>query len=91
MQMIDRESFDKLFDVLKAQGFEVVGPTVRDGAVVYDRLESVCELPVGWTDRQAPGTYRLIRQDNAGREDPIESRNRLRLHRGAPGHLLSPI
>jgi sulfhydrogenase subunit beta (sulfur reductase) len=65
MQMIDREAFDKLFDVLKARGFEVMGPTVRDGAVVYDRLESVCELPVGWTDRQAPGTYRLIKQDNA--------------------------
>ncbi|MEJ2101124.1 MAG: 4Fe-4S dicluster domain-containing protein [Desulfobacterales bacterium] len=65
MQVVDRKSFDTLFDVLKARGFELIGPVVRDGAVVYDHLESVSELPAGWTDRQAPGTYRLIKQDHA--------------------------
>jgi sulfhydrogenase subunit beta (sulfur reductase) len=65
MQIVDRKSFDKLFDVLQARGFEVVGPIVRDGAVVYDHLQSASELPIGWTDRQAPGTYRLIKQDHA--------------------------
>jgi len=65
MQIIDRNSFDKLIDVLQAKGFEVVGPMVRDGAIVYDHLQSAAELPIGWTDRQAPGTYRLIKQDHA--------------------------
>jgi sulfhydrogenase subunit beta (sulfur reductase) len=65
MQVVDRKSFDKLFDVLQARGFELIGPVVRDGAIVYDHIESASELPAGWTDRQAPGTYRLIKQGHA--------------------------
>jgi len=65
MQIVDRKSFDKLFDVLRDRGFEVVGPIIRDGAIVYDHLQSVSELPIGWTDRQEPGTYRLIKQNHA--------------------------
>jgi sulfhydrogenase subunit beta (sulfur reductase) len=65
MQVVDRKSFDRLFDVLQAKGFEVIGPTVGDNAIVYDHLQSVSELPIGWGDRQAPGTYRLIKQDHA--------------------------
>jgi sulfhydrogenase subunit beta (sulfur reductase) len=30
---------------------------VRDGAIVYDELESAQELPIGWTDVQEAGTY----------------------------------
>ena len=29
---------------------------VRDGAIVYDDLESAADLPIGWTDRQDGGT-----------------------------------
>ena len=47
MQIVDRKSFDKLIDVLQARGFEVIGPIVRDGAVVYHRLQSASELPIG--------------------------------------------
>jgi sulfhydrogenase subunit beta (sulfur reductase) len=65
MQIVDRKSFGRLIDVLQVGGFEVVGPTVRDGAVVYDHLRSASDLPAGWTDRQAPGRYRLFKQDHA--------------------------
>jgi formate hydrogenlyase subunit 6/NADH:ubiquinone oxidoreductase subunit I len=52
--------------VLLRRGYEVVGPTVRDGAIVYDRIGSPEELPVGWTDEQEPGHYRLApRADRA--------------------------
>ena len=44
------------------RGYTVVGPTVRDGAIVYEELESAAELPIGWTDRQEAGTYRLERR-----------------------------
>jgi sulfhydrogenase subunit beta (sulfur reductase) len=44
----------------------VLGPTLRDGAIVYDELESADELPSGWTDVQDAGVYRLRqRQDDA--------------------------
>ncbi len=59
MQIIDRNSLDILFDTLKRRGFNLVGPTIRDGAIVYDRLTSTADLPIGWTDEQNGGTYRL--------------------------------
>lgn len=52
-----------LFQVLG----EVIGPTIRDGAIVYDVLEGPDSLPVGWTDEQAPGRYRLRRRNDEAR------------------------
>ena len=44
----------------------MLGPTVRDRAIVYDELDSVADLPAGWTDEQNGGSYRLTkRTDNA--------------------------
>ena len=59
MVVIDHDSLDLLFAALKDRGFELVGPTVSDGAIVYGRLNSVQDLPSGWTDEQGPGHYRL--------------------------------
>ncbi|MCI4368279.1 MAG: 4Fe-4S dicluster domain-containing protein [Thermoplasmata archaeon] len=35
---------------------------MRDGAIVYGDLEGDADLPVGWTDRQEAGRYRLERR-----------------------------
>ncbi len=60
------EHFQQLLVILSKRGYQVVGPTVRDGAIVYDTLTSVSDLPVGYTDEQEGGTYRLKkRADNA--------------------------
>ena len=58
---------ETLVRVLREGGYLVVGPTVRDGAIVYEELESADELPVGWTDRQDGGTYRLERREDEAR------------------------
>ena len=50
---------------MRARGFDVVGPTRRDGAIVYDRISRIADLPEGWTDRQEAGRYRLERRDDA--------------------------
>jgi ferredoxin len=50
--------------LLRARGYEVVGPTVDQEAIVYDRITAVDDLPRGWTDRQEPGKYRLERRDD---------------------------
>jgi ferredoxin len=60
-------ALDDLIRALRGRGFRVLGPTVRDGAIVYDELEHAAELPVGWTDRQEAGTYRLERRDDEAR------------------------
>ena len=57
--VIPAEHFNSLFTVLLARGFRIIGPTVRSGAVVIDILQSVSDLPAGWTDSQQPGLYRL--------------------------------
>lgn len=60
--ILDRADFQRLLDVLEKRGHRVVGPTVRDGAVVCDDVDSVSDLPEGWTDEQAAATYRLRRR-----------------------------
>jgi len=49
---------------LRARGYRVIGPRRRDGAIVYDDIEDLADLPAGWTDEQAPGHYRLTRRDD---------------------------
>jgi ferredoxin len=56
---------DALFDALHDAGYTVVGPTARDGAILYEELASAAELPRGWTERQGPGEYRLERSGDA--------------------------
>ena len=53
-----------LFDALKKRGFQILGPHLRDGAIMYDEIHSVSDLPAGWTDEQEAGTYRLKRRDD---------------------------
>ncbi len=62
--VLERASFDILFEALAHRGYTVVGPTVRDGAIVYDELGSSADLPAGWTDEQDGGHYRLRRRDD---------------------------
>ncbi len=61
---IDRDGLQALVDALAARGYRIIGPTVRDGAIVYDTIATIAELPVGWRDRQEPGRYRLERRDD---------------------------
>ena len=61
------EALDDLLGALRRRGLRVLGPTVRDGAIVYDDLERADELPIGWTDRQEAGTYRLERREDEAR------------------------
>ena len=61
---LERTDLDGLFGALRGAGYGLVGPTVRDGAIVFDRIESASDLPVGWTDQQDAATYRLQQRDD---------------------------
>jgi ferredoxin len=65
VRVLYRHDFQHLLDALAHRGYRIVGPTVRDGAVVYDEIGAASDLPEGWTDRQDGGTYRLERRDDA--------------------------
>jgi sulfhydrogenase subunit beta (sulfur reductase) len=60
----DRAGVDELLAALGRRGFELIGPTVRDGAIVYDQIAGTRDLPVGWTDEQDGGSYRLARRED---------------------------
>src|SRR6476469_8383743 len=63
-QAIDRVVLDELFGVLERRGYTLVGPLVRDRAIVLDELETTADLPAGWTDVQDGGSYRLERRED---------------------------
>jgi sulfhydrogenase subunit beta (sulfur reductase) len=65
--LIDPEAVSDLIGILRARGYRVLGPTLRERAIVYDDLESGEELPIGWTDRQDGGTYSLQRREDEAR------------------------
>src|SRR5207248_7789923 len=52
-------SLESLVRALIAEGYRVVGPTVRDGAIVLAELDSAEALPHGWGVTTGPGSYRL--------------------------------
>jgi len=64
LQVIERDGLEALIRVLAGDGYAVLGPTARDGTIVYDQLHSVADLPEGWTDEQEGGRYRLKRRDD---------------------------
>jgi sulfhydrogenase subunit beta (sulfur reductase) len=53
---VSRTRFAALLHVLRARGYQLVGPRVRDGAIVYDPIDGIDDLPEGWTDTQEAGT-----------------------------------
>ena len=62
--MITGDGLQRLIDALTARSYKVLGPRVRDGAIVYDEIARVSDLPRGWTDRQEAGRYQLQRRDD---------------------------
>ncbi|MFS8065083.1 MAG: 4Fe-4S dicluster domain-containing protein, partial [Byssovorax sp.] len=64
MLALARVDLGRLFDALHAEGYRVIGPTVRGGAIVYEEIEGPADLPIGWRDEQAPGRYRLVRRED---------------------------
>ena len=63
-RLIDIDGLGALFEALVADGYQVIGPAVQDGAIVLRELSSAAELPYGWGVRLEPGGYQLRRRDD---------------------------
>lgn len=57
-----RANLQVLIDELRADDRKVIGPRVEDGAIVYDEITTMADLPEGWGDVQDAGQYRLARR-----------------------------
>ena len=64
MQRWNPDHLQSLIERLLDDDYRVIGPTVKDQALVYDDIRS---LPVGWGDAQDAGSYRLTRRDDQSR------------------------
>lgn len=60
--VLGRPGLAALLQGLREEGYRLIGPTVRGGAIVYDEIQGVEELPSGWTEQQEAGRYRLERR-----------------------------
>ncbi|MBM9507956.1 4Fe-4S dicluster domain-containing protein [Actinacidiphila acididurans] len=64
--VIDKVGLDALIRALAARGRTVIGPTVRDGAIVLAEVTGGADLPYGWGVAHEAGRYRLApRRDGA--------------------------
>lgn len=52
---LDGTGLDQLISILTERGYRVIGPTVRDNAIVLDEIDSVRRLPAGWAVDAEPG------------------------------------
>ncbi|WP_030982855.1 4Fe-4S dicluster domain-containing protein [Streptomyces sp. NRRL S-1813] len=62
--VIGTDGLDALIRVLAAGGRTVIGPTVRDGAIVLAEIAGGDELPYGWGVELEAGHYRLRPRDD---------------------------
>ncbi len=62
--ILERGALDALLATISRAGYHVIGPTVKNGAIVYGDVHSAADFPVGWGDEQDGGSYRLRRRDD---------------------------
>lgn len=62
--VIDLDGLDELIAVLAADGWTVLGPVVRDGAITVGPVGGIDDLPRGVADSQQPGRYRIEARDD---------------------------
>lgn len=63
--ILEREHFQILLDTLIRKGYQVIGPTLGEGSIIYSKLNHVSDLPIGWTDEQDGGMYSLKKRDDS--------------------------
>jgi ferredoxin len=64
VRLLAATALDPLFMSLHDAGFTIVGPTVRDDAIVLDELAAASDLPFGWGVQLKPGGYRIRRRSD---------------------------
>ena len=64
MDAFGLDGLDELVRALIADGHRVIGPRLRDNAIVLDDIAGVADLPSGWGVEVAPGRYRVHRRDD---------------------------
>lgn len=62
--VLEKRELGQIIDRLWQSGYTVVGPTIAQQAIIFDEIRRLDQLPIGWTDEQEGGCYRLRRRDD---------------------------
>ncbi|WGL17107.1 4Fe-4S dicluster domain-containing protein [Microbulbifer bruguierae] len=62
--LLQADDLDTLVRVICGEGHQLIGPVLRDGAIIYDAIRSAGDLPRGWTDEQEKGQYRIKKRED---------------------------
>jgi ferredoxin len=62
--VLEAAGLDRLHAALRDAGYRVIGPTVRDEAIVLDELMSASDFPFGQGVSLQPGGYRIRPRDD---------------------------
>jgi sulfhydrogenase subunit beta (sulfur reductase) len=65
--VLEPEALEAIVTTLRGRDWRVIAPKISNKAIVLDEIASTAELPIGWKDIQAPGSYRLERRDDESR------------------------
>jgi ferredoxin len=65
VRLMRAAALDQLLGSLRGAGYRVIGPTVRDGAIILDELAGASDLPFGWGVQLEPGGYRVRRRSDS--------------------------
>ena len=88
---LERRDLGRLLEALTRRGYTLLGPVVRDGAVAFDAIERVEDLPIGWRDEQEPGRYRIERVGGERVFGVVHGPGGLKAHTFAPRERLLQI
>lgn len=59
--VVENDRFQSLFNILGNKGYRLLGPSVNNSAITCDEISGAKDLPVGYTDEQDGGRYRLVK------------------------------
>ena len=60
--ILNKPDLGPIIDRLWQEGYTVIGPTIAQEAIIFDEVRRLDQLPIGWTDEQEGGVYRLKRR-----------------------------
>ncbi|MEW6411674.1 MAG: 4Fe-4S dicluster domain-containing protein [Candidatus Zixiibacteriota bacterium] len=61
--VLTRDQLPQLFKALQKSGYTLIGPTIRDHAIVNQEIDNCVDLPEGYSDQQDAAAYRLSKTD----------------------------
>ena len=64
MRTIESSDFQRILDALVTRGYTLLGPVVRDSAIVIDEIWDMKDLPRNFGDHQEPSHYSLSQRND---------------------------